>query len=292
MRILTAKPTGAAKLQFSGLIDTNRKISRIELSQIMSFLSSSTLPSPDAVRNTLSISRKIRLRQATDSQSLYHSPVLQEWGSLAMSSQLLIEGPFVKRHAIRDFAVDVIDLVTSANIPTAWALASKGTCISSEEAVSSDMIKYLASQVLTLNQTLMDERSASLCARRFQSARTEKEWFALLGSVMQGLEQVYLVIDLDLVDRLGGAGRTCWLSEFPKFFDLLRQRSETVAVKVAFVRTSKTELDENDPPEQVMHIRIPRRRDSGNIRKAGGGKRGRQRQKAFIKAIQANSQHG
>ncbi|KAK4446731.1 hypothetical protein QBC34DRAFT_411234 [Podospora aff. communis PSN243] len=277
---------GAAQLQFSGLLDTNRKISRIELSQLMAFLSTSSLPSPDAVRNTLSATRKIRLRQTPNSQTLYHSPALQEWGALPTSSQLLIEAPFVKRHTIRDFAIDVIDLVSAANIPTAWVLDAKN--ISAEEAAPSDIVKYLASQVLTTNQTLMDERSASLYAARFQSARTEKEWFALLGSVMEGLQQVYLVIDLDLVDRLG-FGPASWLSEFPKFFDLLKQRCESVVVKVAFVRTTKAEMGEAEPPDQGMRIRIPRR-DSGGVRKVAG-KRGGRRRKAFAKAVQTTSEH-
>ncbi|KAK3368832.1 hypothetical protein B0T24DRAFT_498536, partial [Lasiosphaeria ovina] len=219
-------------LHFSGIINTNRQLSAIQLSQIMTFLSTSRLPSPDTVHSTLAARRNIRLRHDANTSALYNSPVLQQWGSSPTSSQILIEGSFANRHAVRDLAIDVLDLVCSANIPAAWALDTKACSV--DELMSTDVMRYLASQLLKANQALMDEGSASLSAKLFQSARTEKEWFSLLGVVLEGLQQAYLIIDLDLVDRLSD-GRSSWLSEFPKFFDSLRQRNAMTVVKVVFV---------------------------------------------------------
>ena len=248
----------------------------------MTFLSTSALPSPNVVRNTLSAKRKLRLRQSTQHLSIYHSPLFQEWGSSSISSQLLVDGSFAKRHAIRDFAVDIIDLVSSANIPTVWALDSKAAC-STENSVPNDVMKCLASQILTSNNGLMDEKFASLSARRFQSARTEKEWFSLLGAVMEGLQQVYLVIDLDLVDRLGN-GDSSWLSEFPRLFDRLRERGVKTVVKVVFLRATKSEGEDREVPQKTWHIQIPRR-ETGRVKKTGA-KRGRKRKGRVAEVLQ------
>jgi len=247
----------------------------------MTFLATSNFPSPDVVRNTLSTKRKLRLRQNPTPISLYHSPALQDWGTSPASSQILVDGSIAKRHVLRDFAIDVIDLVSSANIPTVWALGTKTR--SGDDFVANDVIKYLAWQILKANQTTMDERSVSLTARRFQSARTEREWFMLLGAVMEGLEQVCLVVDLDLVDELG-EGEVPWLREFPRFFDGLRERNVKTVVKVLFFRARRGS-EEGRSVDETAHIHIPRR-DSGRVRKVAG-KRGRKSKRALMEALQS-----
>ncbi|KAK5657159.1 hypothetical protein OQA88_3216 [Cercophora sp. LCS_1] len=280
LMVVELKKAIDAQLQFTGLINTNRQLAEVQFSQIMTFLSASNLPPPDAVRNTLSAKRKLRLRRSSDHPSLYGSPLLQEWGALTSSSQILVDGSFSSRRTLRDFAVDVIDLVSSVDIPAVWALESN-PC-SEEEFVTSDILKYLASQILQLNRSMADERSVSLSARRFQSARTEAEWFALLGTVMEGLEQVYLVVDLELVDRLG-EGQSSWLRNFPLFFEQLRMRGVKTVVKVVFVKVTGV-VEEEEVPNRTAHIRI-RRRDSGRVKKAGA-KRGKGSKKRWVKALQ------
>lgn len=252
--------TGTAQLQFSGLINTNSQLSEIQFSQIMTFLATSNLPSPDLVRHTLSVKRKLRLRLGQNHHhynpnppSLYHSPILQTWGASPTSSQILVDGSIPKRHVLQDFAIDVIDLVCGADIPIVWVLQSNqfnhGKTNSTEEPMedftATDILKYLAWQILKANHSMVDERSASLSARRFQTARTEKEWFALLGAVLEGLQQVYLVVDLDLVDSLLPPGEEegqsrWWLGEFSWFFERLRERGVKTVVKVLLFRAATT----------------------------------------------------
>ncbi|KAK1753317.1 hypothetical protein QBC47DRAFT_388193 [Echria macrotheca] len=304
---------GATQLHSIGLINTNRQLSEIQLSQIMSFLSQSPLPSPEAVLRTLSAKRKLRLRpnQTTNAgSSLSRSTVLQSWGASKSSTHILVEAPFGRRHTLRDFAVDVIDLVGEANIPAVWALTDKLSSSANQtesEWTPNDILKSLTSQILKINSqiTLADERAASLNARRFQSARTEAEWFSLLGSVMHGLQQVYLVIDLDSVDRISmckNRQAPCsWLGEFPRFFDRLREQGVETVVKVAFLMAASAatglclpnkggegdwEASGDVTLAKNVTIKIPRR-ESGRVGKVGRMKKSaRKRRKALVEVLE------
>jgi len=280
---LTSRNDLGAQLQFSGLINTNQRLNDIQISQIMTFLSTSSLPDPDAVRNTLSAKRKLRLRLGQGPNLLpdYHAALLQEWGASQTSCQILVDGPFAKRHTLRDFAIDLIDLVSSANIPTVWALDTNAC--SPDTSMPADIIKCLAAQVLKCNSHAMaDERSAVLSARQFQSARTEKEWFALLGEVLGGLQQVYLIIDLNLVEKLGeGAGdmEVSWLGKFPHLFNKFKERNVQTVIKVAFVRTARLEeeVETLNLPNATPRIQIPRKLPGKVTKKAASTKKRRWR---------------
>ncbi|KAJ3537715.1 hypothetical protein NM208_g6198 [Fusarium decemcellulare] len=221
-----------SQLHYSGLIDTNRKISEVQFSQILTFMSDSVLPDPFTMRQYYASRRNRRRRiDAGKNQLSLDSTQLQQWGARTESSQLLVQGSFKSRHLTRDFAIDMIDLIVDAGVPVAWALdpdRQPGTAFT-----SMDVLKYVASQVLKLNHTMLNERSASLNAARFQSISTEAEWFSLLGAVLEGLQQIYLVIDLELLNR-AVTPEVSWLTEFPRLFESLVARNIRTVVKVAF----------------------------------------------------------
>jgi len=244
---------GANQLQFNGLINTNRQLSEIQLSQVMTFLSTSVLPSPDAAHNTLLAKRLLRLRE-TQSQvdSLCHSPTVHAWAKASTSSQIMIHSSFTDRFAVWEFLLHAINtcIASPDKIPGVWALDSKG--LSPDKVARGDVIKYLASQILQHNRSLMDERSASLSAQRFQSARTERDWFNVLGTVLEGLKLIYVFVDLNLIDKLSGNEQLSWLREFPKLFDNLRERGVKTIVKVVFVRTTNRKGGEDELNKDAM----------------------------------------
>ncbi|KAF5013873.1 hypothetical protein FDECE_154 [Fusarium decemcellulare] len=197
-----------SQLHYSGLLDTNRKISEVQFSQILTFMSDSVLPDPVTMRQYYASRRNRRRRiDAGKSQVSLDSTQLQQWGAKAESSQVLVQGSFKSRHLTRDFAIDMIDLIIDARVPVVWALdpdRQLGTAFT-----SIDVLKYVASQVLKLNHSMLNERSASLNAARFQSISTEAEWFSLLGAVLEGLQQIYIVVDLELLNRAVTPDSSC-----------------------------------------------------------------------------------
>lgn len=237
-----------SQLQYSGMLNTNQRLSEIQFSQIHSFISTSSIPRPDLVRQSYN-ARRNRRRQAIsgDMASQPWITGIQEWGEKRISTQILVQGCFKTRHAIRDFAANTIDLIQEAKVPVVWALDPRVELLAENQFNTSDVLKYLASQILQINHGAFTERHASISSARFHSAVTDAEWLELLGSLLQDMNQLYLIVDIDLVER-GGGTATEWLWHFAKVSDDLKLRNIHTIVKVAFICTSKCVV-ESLPPE-------------------------------------------
>ncbi|KAI0431097.1 hypothetical protein F5Y09DRAFT_330615 [Xylaria sp. FL1042] len=237
-----------SQLQYTGMLNTNQQLSEIQFSQIYSFISASPLPRPDLVRQSYN-ARRNRRQQASSgaTTTLPWISDVQEWGQKRTSTQILVQGYFKTRHTIRDFAANAIDLIKEANIPVVWALDPRVELPAENRFNTTDVLKYLACQVLQINHTMLTERQASLSSARFQSAVTESEWLELLTSVLQGMNQIYFIVDMDLVERSGGTASE-WLWHFARISGNLRVRNIHIIVKVAFICTSRCVV-ESLPPE-------------------------------------------
>ena len=114
----------------------------------------------------------------------------------------------------------------------------------------------------------------TLTAKRFQSARTEDDWFNLLGSVLEGLPQIYIIMDLEVLGK-----RTDDQYPIPNAFarlvDQLEQRQVRTVVKIALISYRPLELSEL-PSVFDKVITIPKKGKPGASRRAkgrGGAKR-------------------
>ncbi|CAM1509515.1 Fc.00g032540.m01.CDS01 [Cosmosporella sp. VM-42] len=279
-----------SQLHYSGLIDTNRRISEVQFSQIIDFISKSSLPDPVLIRQRYASKRKLRRRGGHAAQ--YHpslgSTQLQQWGETQESSQILIQGSFRDRHITRDVAIDMIDLISNAGVPVVWALDP--TIELTSLFTSVDVLKYIASQILKSNHAMLNERSAALSAARFQSVTTESGWFELLGSVMEGLRQLYVIIDVELLNKAECLGLD-WLAEFPRLFDSLSSNNAHVVVKVAFVSPLGTQLDSDGGTFARPTVTISSKKSTRIAKSAARGLKigrgtGRKNQKKLLAALQ------
>ncbi|KAL1384178.1 hypothetical protein HDK64DRAFT_317591 [Phyllosticta capitalensis] len=242
------------KLSYAGILDTNKRVCDIQLSQIMAFTASSSSISPDQARLFYASMRNLRRRRNGLEASIFqNSRQLKSWGSSPESSIIHIVGSFQVRHVARDFAADMIDLVRETTIPVVWALQQQGKA--SEDCIAVDVLKGLVSQVLTQNQTLLNEKSASICATKFQSARTESEWFSLLGHALNGLKDVCFVIDIEAMG-LRDANQPSWTDAFHALFLALRTHNVPTKVKVVLVSYRQQLPPSTTPVDKIV---IPRR---------------------------------
>jgi hypothetical protein len=95
-------------------------------------------------------------------------------------------------------------------------------------------------------------------AARFQSATKETEWFDILASTLEGLGQLYLMIDVDLLEKSGSIGER-WIAEFPRFFKKLLERSIKTVVKVAFICPTGRKWQAAEVVDSVIDLGSPRR---------------------------------
>lgn len=69
---------------------------------------------------------------------------------------------------------------------------------------------------------------------RFQSAQTDSEWFNILESLLHGLPQIYIIVDVEILNS-----SFCkvpeWIKEFHKLFEISKEESIQTTAKVALV---------------------------------------------------------
>lgn len=174
--------------------------------------------------------------QSTPINFLGHLPQLQSWAHSEVSSVLLVRGNFSCRHQAKDFAIDVIDLALRENIPTAWVL-NPAKDPRYRQLNSVDVLKQLVWQGLKLNRTILDEPSFMLNAIHFQTVATEEEWLDLLGSVLVGLDRLYVVIDMECLYSHDNSEATAfsWCEAFRGLFQKLKLRGAGIVLKVVLV---------------------------------------------------------
>ncbi|KAI0160610.1 hypothetical protein GGR57DRAFT_388457 [Xylariaceae sp. FL1272] len=242
------------QLNQAGILDTNQRLSQVQLSQILSFMSDSCIPRADIVKQYYAARSNRRRKQGVEEMS-YQSWIshVQAWGEMKTSGQIFVQGSFKTRHTARDFTVDAIDLITQAGIPVVWALDPSTESLAGNQFNACDVLKYLACQVLKSDNILQTEKYASLNAARFQSATTEAEWVDILACVLQGVGQIYIIVDTNFVARAGSAILS-WLSYFSIIENTLRSRNIQIVMKIAFVSTCKAES--GCIPQDIKVVRL------------------------------------
>ena len=161
-----------------------------------------------------------------------------------------MKGSFGTSHQARDFAADAISLIRDANIPVVWVLNMKQDGNASQPSFT-DVLKLLVHQILQNNLYL---HNAWFSAARFQSAQTDSEWFNLSESLLHGLPQIYIIVDVEILDS-SFCEVPDWIKEFHNFFEILKEKSIQTTAKVALVsyRTNLLKdcsLDENN----IVHL--------------------------------------
>ncbi|KAK0629142.1 hypothetical protein B0T17DRAFT_633566 [Bombardia bombarda] len=225
----------AQAVQSSSLLDTNQRVSDIQLSSILTHLSSVPLDDPFKSYQYHLFFRKRRaagLGPNTATNRFWLSPHLQTWSSSPTSALAVVKGGFASRQVVQDFCVDVIHELREANVPVLWALkggggSSGGSSSSSSSSSSSnsnktqqkgqqrkdeqhqrgafstvDLLKYLTLQAFQLNKTLGTEKVMAWRCAQFQRATTPREWFDLFQTAIAGFgtRQLYIVVDIEAVD--------------------------------------------------------------------------------------------
>jgi hypothetical protein len=173
------------------------------------------------------------LKATADTGPTWRSHKLKEWAGAQASSLILIKGYSSTRHETKDFAADIVGLLRRMKFPVVWTLSAR------EETENHwrspiDILKQLVLQLLHLNHSLLDKQSPTLNAARFQSATTESEWFGILGSVLEGLPQIYIAIDAEVLSRKFST-QLSWPDAFLEVFKNLKEKGCKTVVKVVLV---------------------------------------------------------
>lgn len=194
----------------------------------------------DSLQKRLAIRRHKTQKGKQNMKAFWNASQLATWNQVASSSLLIVRGTVAFRNEVDDAATLMTDLVfRETKVPIMWALKSSRTA--SDECSLTDLIKYIAMQVIKFDPVATGRRiSENFKSSRVTSASTEQEWVNILSIVLSSCPLAYLVIDAEFI---GASGRKMESLQFllRTIHDLIRQTTKTV-IKVAFLTYRKTAL--------------------------------------------------
>jgi len=177
-------------------------------------------------------------RKGSTIQPFWLGRQIQDRMSEQASALVMVKGSYTNRLKVRGFCVNITDLLQNSKVPGAWALTTIEQNTSNVEPPSEiDLLKDTTCQILRLNSTLRNQRSLALSCTHFTNAQTEGEWLDLLSSVLVGLPQIYIVIDVEAVSSLykNAQQASSWPLAFLDVFEKASERGLKTVVKVVLI---------------------------------------------------------
>jgi hypothetical protein len=218
----------------SARLDTAQQLAEFQLKQALDVLVADIKIDHTAGLKSLSYGRRSRHKAGNiAAQHLYHSHGLQKWTSSDGSRLVLIQSSYSSRFNVRDFSVDIIRTLQAAKIPTLWALKSPMRDNHSMSLSNVDILRSLIYQALYLNSSLHAENYIAAKIAAVRDAVGSGAMFDILGSVLDGMRQVYIIVDIELLNSL--EEKTSSSSAFLDLFRKLADHGSTTMVKVAIM---------------------------------------------------------
>jgi hypothetical protein len=237
LEILSIK-SGMQAAQATSKVVLHQQLSIVQVCEILVNIAVSQLPHPQAAYQTsFFLARKRRARPSARGPPFWLEDKIQRWNSSATSSFVVVDGTRRMRFHLQWFCAETITVLRQSGIPVIWALKTMmpGGDYAEDGVSSIDMIKYLVSQTVLLNSTMHTEAAMSPRLHSFKEAKSESDWIKILGSVLQGLPHLYVVLDVEVLNQTSRGGLynlTAKLSEL---------KVETV-VKIVIINYNRSSL--------------------------------------------------
>jgi hypothetical protein len=197
-------------VQATSKVVLHQQLSIVQVSEVLVNIAVSQLPNPQAAYQTsFFLARKRRARPSARGPPFWFEDKIQRWNSSATSSLVVVDGTRKMRFHLQWFCAETISVLRESDIPVIWALKTMipDGDYHTEDGVSSiDLMKYLVSQALLLNPTMHTEAAMAPRLHSFNEAKSESDWINILGSVLQGLPHLYVVLDVEVLNQTSRGG--------------------------------------------------------------------------------------
>lgn len=132
----------------------------------------------------------------------------------------MLQGILRSRLDIKDLAAETVQCLRGTGAQVVWALETPEIALgNSKRASLIEVLKYLTWQLLRLPGIASSD--VQLNCLRVKAARTEEDWLSILGSSLEKLRRVYIVLDIEAMDDESSRnGSDFWPSAF---LELLRE---------------------------------------------------------------------
>jgi hypothetical protein len=204
-------------IQTSANLDTNQRLTDLQLNQIMSFLSETSASDPlKTLQFRMYMSTRMKYRTGSTTQKFWTDPKFHTWESSLTPALILVKGDYRGRFEVQNFAVEIINTLRRQKVPTLWALkpaSASGECFTS----TIDLIKGLVCQAMQLSMCVHTQSSLTVSCAQFRAAETVQEWLDLLARTIAGFSLLYIIIDLEALGN-AYAQSVPWLVELSSMF--------------------------------------------------------------------------
>lgn len=229
-------------------LNTDQILTDLQLNAILDYLSQDRRLDPfKALQICGSAYRRGgRANMVEAKAKLQSHPKIAVWHQEHGSSFLLVRGDFRSRFELKFYMYSMIQALRRSNIPVVWVLNSPLDGVASGCSII-DIIKDLVYQCLRLDIRAQSERTLSISCSRFRGAISEDDWLDILASVVSSFPQLYIIIDLEVVDRryVKAKEQWSWLEAFHVLSQGLVARNIKTRLKVFLVSYGSAQLQES-----------------------------------------------
>jgi hypothetical protein len=249
-------------------------LQQIQLNQVLSVQWLENLPSSgESLQYCFSLQQRKRTRTKL---SITEASEMQTWASQQRSSIMIVQSK--SPNTTKDILLDLIRLIRDTSHPILWALRFPNYWGTSMTCV--DLLRMLVLQALQINPSSTCS-SCPVTAVHMREAVCEEDWLNLLSRALDGIANIYIVIDSDLfafVTKQDRNGATQFLDVLPKlitktfvkvFVSSINVDEDHVQRNWASNQWSKLVIDENvkTQPKRERKQRLPARRGRGRGRR-------------------------
>jgi hypothetical protein len=173
---------------------------------------------------------KARRSDTVSDDFFWHA--LQPWAASDGFAMVVLEGSFALRGRMELIAIKTTELIGAKPVPLAWALNVPPKRVPNEEVAKSynaqDILAQLCLQLFHQNPRLHQKNELRRCLSMLESATSEPDWFDILLRFIDGLDQVFIVVDLGSMATSNPEAPTSW----PRAFASISQKLSGCIVKV------------------------------------------------------------
>jgi hypothetical protein len=245
-RGLTMSPAFRS-LQESANLDTNQRLTDLQLNQVMDFLSSASSCCPLKVlqyRAFMVARHANRLQNQQIGTNFWTDPKFKSWEAATLPRIILVQGSYLTRLQIQSSTVELVNLLRNQKVPVLWALkpvVKYGLSASS----ATDILKNLTCQAIRLNISAHTESALALSCTQFRAAETPEQWMDLLARAITPIPLLYIVIDLEAV------GATflrdfSWLAQMSDMVQIYGHQQPKGRLKILLVSCGRITQQEGD----------------------------------------------
>ena len=200
---------------------------------------------------------------------------MKTWASEQKSSMMIIQSS--SPDTMKDILLDLVELIRPTNLPIIWALRFQDYWTTNITYI--DILRMFVMQALQINPSATSSASP-ITSVHLREAASEEDWLKLLGRALDGIVEIYIVIDSNLlgfVTKQDRNGATRFLELFAKgimntfvkvFVSSVNVDQEQVQHRWKANQWSKLMIEDSMRPSQKRRRkqRLPLRRGRGRGR--------------------------